>query len=100
MNIANLQRAADLAREAERLERTICAYRDAGRVNVSLTVIVHSRGADRSPDHVEQHRVEMTAAEIGEHVVDALQRRLAKMREELTGLGVTTGDAAGDAGRP
>jgi hypothetical protein len=94
VNIANLQRAADLAREAERLERTIAAYREADRINVSLTAAIHSRGADRSPDHVEQHRVEMTAVEIGDAVVDALSRRLAKMRAELAGLGVTVGEAA------
>jgi hypothetical protein len=99
MDIANLSKAADLAREVERLERTIGAYREADRINVSLTVTIHSRGVDRSPDRVEQNRCELTAAEIGDAVVEALQRRLAKMRAELCALGVTVGEA-GDTGRP
>jgi hypothetical protein len=100
MNITNLQRAADLAREAERLERTIGAYREADKINVCLIATIHSRGSDRSPDHVEQHRVELTAAEIGDAVVEVLQRRLARMRVELRALGVTVGEPAGEAGRP
>jgi hypothetical protein len=91
MDIANLTKAADLAREAERLERTIAAYREADRINVSLTV-TYSRGS-HAPDHVEQNRVELTAVEIGDAVVEALSRRLAKMRGELCALGVTVGGA-------
>jgi hypothetical protein len=95
MDIANLSKAADLAREAERLERKVAAYREADRINVSLTV-TYSRGS-HAPDHVEQNRVELTAIEIGDHVVAALKRRLAKMRAELGALGVTV-DAAGEHG--
>ena len=94
MNITNLNKAAELARQTERLERTIAAYREAERINVSITITV-PRGS-RMPDYVEQSRVELTAAEIGDAVVEALDRRLAKMRGELTGLGVTVG-AAGAA---
>ena len=97
MNIANLRRAADLARDAERLERTIRAYREADEINVSL-IRTYSRGS-HMPERVESDHAKLTAAEIGDAVVEALQHRLAKKRAELTGLGVTTG-AAGDAGRP
>jgi hypothetical protein len=100
MDIANLGKAAELAREDERLERTISAYREADRINVSLTVTIHARGVDRSPDRVEQNRCELAAAEIGDAVVDALQRRLATMRIELGELGVTVAaPAGGDEGR-
>src|ERR1700680_3647632 len=93
MNITNLNKAAELARQPERLERTIAAYREAERINVTITVTFS--GGSRMPDYEEQYRVEMTAAEIGDAVVEALERRLAKMVDELRSLGVVTGEAAG-----
>jgi hypothetical protein len=99
VNIANLRRAADLARDAERLERTIRAYREADEINVSLTR-TYSNGS-RAPDRVEGDHAKLTAAEIGDAVVEVLSRRLAKMRQALGDLGVAvTGEAAGDQVRP
>jgi hypothetical protein len=97
MDIANLSKAADLAREAERLGRKVAAYREADRINVSLTV-TYSRGS-HAPDHVEQNRAELTSAEIGDAVVEALSRRLAKMQAELRALGVTVDTAVTRGGR-
>jgi hypothetical protein len=80
MNIGNLHKAASLARDIERLAETVAAYRYAESINV--TTPHKERGA-------ESHRVELTAAEIGDAVFEALSRRLDAMRVELYALGVT-----------
>jgi hypothetical protein len=91
MDIANLRKAANLAAVIETVEHTLAAYRAADLINVSLP--------ENKTHLAGNNAATLTAAEIGDAIVVALQHRLAKMRGELTGLGVTVGEAA-DAGRP
>jgi hypothetical protein len=90
MDIANLRKATCLLGDIERTEATIGAYRGADSITAFLP-----ENATHNSGH---HRVELSAAEIGDAVVDALQRRLAKMRVELGEFGVEDGTAC-DTGR-
>jgi hypothetical protein len=90
VDITNLRKATSLLGDIEHLERTLDQYRAAESMTVSLADNRYNGPA---------HHVSLTAAELGDAIVDALQNRLAKMRVELRALGVTV-VAAGDTGRP
>jgi hypothetical protein len=90
MKVENLDKAARLARDVEWLERDLVAYRNVDEISVAAGDYTKRDGG--------LNLVVMTAAEIGDAVVEVLSRRLAKMRAELRALGVVL-DAAGDQGR-
>jgi hypothetical protein len=94
MDIANLSKAADLARKVGSMEETVAAYRAAKWM---LIYIKEIKNPGRPWEFSQVHHTDVTAAEIGDAVVEVLQRRLDAMRAELRALGVTVGDA-GDAG--
>lgn len=70
----------DLIKEIEETERLITVYRSADEVIVGTEDQIYSRRG-------LINRIVLTAAEIGETVVDILERRLAGMRTELEKLG-------------
>jgi hypothetical protein len=66
----------DLMRQIEETERLIAVYRNADQVIVGTEDEIYSRRG-------LINRITLTAAEIGDHIVRILERRLAVMREEL-----------------
>jgi hypothetical protein len=75
MKVENLQMAAWLAREIGEIERYLVAYRGADDISVGVGCYDRTTGLN--------HQVVLTAAEIGDAIVEVLSRRLAKMRAEL-----------------
>lgn len=71
----------DLMQQIEETERLIAVYRNADEVIVGTKDEVYSRRG-------LINRITLTAAEIGDHIVGILERRLAAMRAELKRLGV------------
>jgi hypothetical protein len=69
----------DLTRQIEETERLIAVYRAANEVIVGTQDEVYSRRG-------LINRTTLPAAEIGDHIVTILERRLAAMREELARL--------------
>ena len=69
----------DLMRQIEETERLIVVYRNADEVIVGTNDEVYSRRG-------LINRITLTSAEIGGHIVGALERRLAAMRAELQKL--------------
>ena len=67
---------ADLIQQIEETERLIAVYRNANEVIVGTQDEVYSRRG-------LINRITLTAAEIGDHIVRILERRLAAMRAEL-----------------
>ena len=70
----------DLMQQIEETERLIAVYRDANEVIIGTQDEVYSRRG-------LINRTTFTAAEIGDHIVNMLERRLAAMRVELQKLG-------------
>jgi hypothetical protein len=71
----------DLMQQIEETERLIAVYRNANEVIVGTQDEVYSRRG-------LINRTTLTAAEIGDQIVNILERRLAAMRAELQKLGV------------
>jgi hypothetical protein len=70
---------ADLMQQIENTERLIAVYRNADEVIVGTEDKIYSRRG-------LINRITLTAAEIGDHVVAALEQRLAALQEELRKL--------------
>ena len=70
----------DLMQQIEETERLVAVYRNANEVIVGTQNEVYSRRG-------LINRITFTAAEIGDHIVNMLERRLAAMRVELQKLG-------------
>ena len=69
-------RIDDLMQQIEVTERLIAVYRNANEVIVGTEDAVYSRRG-------LINRTTLTAAEIGDQIVNILERRLAAMRAEL-----------------
>jgi hypothetical protein len=91
MNIDELKQAHDLMKQIEATASLLSAYRKAEAIAVAIPQTDAEkrslRGAAGLPRHDE---VTFTAAEIGDQIVSALERRVAMMTEELQKLGVET----------
>ena len=77
----------DLVQQIEETERLIVVYRNADEVVVGTQQQIYSRRG-------LINRTIFTAAEIGDRIVNILERRLATMRaqlEELDGKGLVQG---------
>jgi hypothetical protein len=72
---------ADLMQQIEETERLIAVYRNADEVIVGTKDEIYSRRG-------LINRIILTAAEIGDHVVAALEQRLAALRAERQKLGL------------
>ena len=70
---------ADLTQQIENTERLIAVYRNADEVIVGTEDKIYSRRG-------LINRIILTAAEISDHVVAALEQRLAALQEELRKL--------------
>ncbi len=70
----------DLMQQIEETERLIAAYRNADGVIVGTEDAVYTRRGLVNP-------ITLTAAEIGDQIVNILECRLAAMRAELQKLG-------------
>jgi hypothetical protein len=70
----------DLTRQSEETQRLIAVYRSADEVIVGTKDQVYPRRG-------LINQITLTAAEIGDHIVSILERRLAAMRAELGKLG-------------
>ena len=70
----------ELTQQVEETERLIHLYRNADEVVVGTQDEIYSRRG-------LINRTTFTAAEIGDHIVNMLERRLAVMRVELQKLG-------------
>lgn len=70
----------DLVQQIEETERLIVVYRDANEVVVGTEDQIYSRRG-------LINRTIFTAAEIGDQIVNILERRLATMRAQLKELG-------------
>ena len=70
----------DLMQQIEETERLIAVYRNANEVIVGTQDEVYSRRG-------LINRTTLTAAEIGDQIVNILERRLATMRAELQKFG-------------
>jgi hypothetical protein len=71
----------DLMQQIEETERLIAVYRNVDEVIVGTEDEVYSRRG-------LINRITLSAAEIGDHIVDILDCRLAAMRAKLEKLGV------------
>ena len=71
----------DLTQQIEETERLIAVFRNADEVIVGTNDQLYSRRG-------LINRVTLTAAEISDHIVRILERRLMAMRAELEKLGV------------
>jgi len=71
----------DLVRQIEQTERLIAVYRSANEVIVGTEDQIYSRRG-------LINRTVLKAAEIGDTIVNILERRLAAMRAELEKLGM------------
>jgi hypothetical protein len=71
----------DLRNQIEETERLIAVYRNANEVVIGTHDEIYSRRG-------LINRTTLTAAEIGDHIVSILERRLTAMRAELRRLGV------------
>ena len=91
MNIEELKKAHDLMKQIETTASLLSAYGKAEAIVVAIPQTDAEkrslRGAADLPRHDE---VTFTAAEIGDQIVSALERRVAMMSEELQKLGVET----------
>ena len=89
MNIEELKKAHDLMKQIETTASLLSAYGKAEAIVVAIPQTDAEkrslRGAAGLPRHDE---VTFTAAEIGDQIVSALERRIAMMTEELQKLGV------------
>ena len=72
---------ADLTQQIEETERLIAVYRKVDEVIVGTQDQIYSRRG-------LINRITFTAAEIGDHVVAALEQRLAALRAERQKLGL------------
>ena len=70
----------DLKRESEETERLIAVYRNADEVIVGTKDQVYPRRG-------LINQITLTAADVGDHIVSILERRLAAMRAELQKFG-------------
>jgi hypothetical protein len=70
----------ELMQQIEQTERLIAVYRNADEVIVGTEDLIYTRRG-------LINRTVLTAAEIGNTIVDILERRLAGMRAELEKIG-------------
>ena len=70
----------ELLQQIQETERLITVYRDADEVIVGTQDPIYSRRG-------LINRTTLRAAEIGDHIVNILERRLAALRAELQKLG-------------
>jgi uncharacterized protein with PIN domain len=70
----------DLMQQIQETERLITAYRNADEVIVGTQDQIYSRRGIIN-------RITLTAAEIGDQIVNILERRVAALRAELEKLG-------------
>lgn len=84
MTIDELKQTHELTRTIEGTESKLAAYRDAGEVIVGI------KGNNRLMPGAGTivYETTLSAAEIGDQIVRALERRIASMRTELRELGV------------
>jgi hypothetical protein len=71
----------DLTRQSEETQRLIAVYRNADEVIVGTKDQVYPRRG-------LINQITLTTAEIGDHIVSTLERRLVAIRAELERLGV------------
>jgi hypothetical protein len=83
MTIDELKHANDLVGKIEAAERLAQVYRDAAEVIIGTEPKQGGSGF-----HTIDNRLTLTAAEIGDQIVTALERRVAAMKANLQKLGV------------
>ena len=84
MTIDELKRANGLVKEIETTERLVKVYRDAAEVIIG-TKPREERGGFL---HTIDNQITLTAAEIGDQIVTALERQVAAMKVEIQKLGI------------
>ncbi len=91
MNIDELKQAHDLMKRIEATASLLPAYRNAETLIVAIPQTEAEKRSLRGTAGLPRHdEVTFTAAEIGDQIVSALERRIAMMKEELQKLGVET----------
>ena len=91
MNIDELKQAHDLMKQIEGTESLLPAYRKAEAIVVAIPQTDEEKRSLRGSAGLPRHdEITFTAAEIGDQIVSALERRIAMMTEELRKLGVET----------
>ena len=79
-----LRRAHDLTKQIEKTVRQIAVYRAADKVLVDI----HPQNQMLAAHGGVENKITLTAAEIGDRIIIALERRLAAMTAELCRLGI------------
>jgi hypothetical protein len=91
MNIEELKQAHDLMKRIEATASLLPAYRNAETLVVAIPQTEAEKRSLRGTAGLPRHdEVTFTAAEVGDQIVSALERRIAMMTEELQKLGVET----------
>jgi molecular chaperone DnaK (HSP70) len=91
MNIDELKQAHDLMKRIEATASLLPAYRKAESIIAAIPQTEAEKRSLRGSAGLPRHdEVTFTAAEIGDQIVSALERRIAMMTEELQKLGVET----------
>jgi len=92
MNIDQLKQAHDLMKRIEATASLLPAYRKAETIVVAIPQTDAEKRSLHGTAGLPRHdEATFTAAEIGDQIVSALERRIAMMTEELQKLGVETG---------
>jgi hypothetical protein len=91
MNIEELKQAHDLMKRIEATASLLPAYRKAETIVAAIPQTEAEKRSLRGTAGLPRHdEVTFTADEIGDQIVNALERRIAMMTEELQKLGVET----------
>jgi hypothetical protein len=89
--IDELKQAHDLMRRIEATASLLPAYREAEAIVIAIPQTDAEKRSLRGTAGLPRHdEVTFTAAEIGDQIVSALERRIAMITEELQKLGVET----------
>ncbi len=100
MNLDELKQAHDLMKRIEATERLMPAYRKAETIVMAIPQTDAEKRSLHGTASLPRHdEVTFTAAEIGDQIVSALERRIAMMTEELEKLGVETAPRLREVGR-
>ena len=100
MNLDELKQAHDLMKRIEATESLLPAYRKAETIVMAIPQTDAEKRSLHGTASLPRHdEVTFTAAEIGDQIVSALERRIAMMTEELKKLGVETGPRLHEVGR-
>lgn len=86
MTVDEAKRAHELISTIKATEHILAAYREADEVVISPKK--NKRGEPLSPFNCSPNEITLTAAEIGDAIVTALERRIVAMRVELQDLGI------------